>query len=78
MATSSDEIRKVAQQVWGALDKLVDTNPEEYQKFINEQLKEGKEMFAPPEPAFCLQCNVSTKVSTTVNMRLCYLFKFIV
>lgn len=61
MATSSDEMRKVAQQVWGALDKLADTNPEEYQKFINEQLKEGREMFVPPEPVFCLQCNVSSK-----------------
>lgn len=66
MATSSDEMRKVAQQVWGALDKLADTNPEEYQKFINEQLKEGREMFVPPEPVFCLQCNVSSKVSATV------------
>ena len=66
MAASSDDMRKVAQQVWGALDKLADTNPEEYRKFIDEQMKEGREMFAQPEPAFCLQCNVTTKVSITV------------
>ena len=60
MATSAGDgdLLKAAEQVWGVLDKMAANSPEEYQKFIKEQLKEGEEVMAAPEPAFCLRCTL--------------------
>ena len=58
-----DDFRKTAEMVWGALDKLSEENPEEYKKFIDQQLKEGSELLAPPQPAYCLECSVNYKVA---------------
>ena len=57
MAISSSEILKAADRVWGMLDHLAEHNPQEYHKFVDKQLSEGREMFAVPQPAFCLCCN---------------------
>ena len=51
-----EDLMQAAEQVWGALDKMAAQSPEEYQKFIREQLKEGEEVMAGPEPVFCLRC----------------------
>ena len=57
MAISSSEMLKAADRVWGMLDHLAEHNPQEYRKFVDKQLSEGREMFAVPHPAFCLCCN---------------------
>ena len=54
----SGEMLDAAQRMWSLLDHLYETNPEEYKKFVDQQMKEGKEMLNPPEPVFCLKCNV--------------------
>lgn len=59
MATSSSgDVARMAERVWGMLDQLAEDNPEEYQRFVSQQLKEGGEMFTPPQPVFCLRCDI--------------------
>jgi len=48
----------------------MENDPEQYKKFIGEQLKEGEKIMAAPEPMFCLRCNLEG-VS-----RIFYSFKF--
>ena len=60
MAGGSDgDLLKAAERVWGILDKLAEDNPEEYKKFVKQQLDEGKEALAAPEPRLCLRCSIN-------------------
>ena len=52
------DMQEMAQRVWGALDHMASSDPEQYRKFIAEQLKEGEEAMASPEPVFCLRCTL--------------------
>nr|XP_025862623.1 PIH1 domain-containing protein 2 isoform X2 [Vulpes vulpes] len=45
-------------QLWNLLDDLAESDPESYKKFIQQQLKEGKELCAAPEPQLCLQSRI--------------------
>ncbi len=69
MATSSrgggdnGDLLRAAEQVWGALDKMAAASPEEYQKFIKEQVKEGEEVMAAPQPVFCLRAPLQGVIS---------------
>lgn len=45
-------------QFWNLLDDLAESNPESYEKFIQQQLKEGKQLCAAPEPQLCLQTRI--------------------
>ena len=64
MASSSDsrqgesDLLQTAEQVWGALDKMLATDPEGYKKFIKKQMEEGEEVMASPEPVMCLRCSL--------------------
>ena len=61
------DFQKAAEMVWGALDKISEDNPEQYKKFVDQQLKEGAEMMSPPQPAYCLDCSVVHKVMQELN-----------
>lgn len=66
MESSSKGLLTQVTQFWNLLDDLAESNPEGYQKFIQQQLKEGKELCAAPEPQLCLQtrilvCGVGTQ-----------------
>lgn len=64
----ADDIGKAARQIWGALDKLAAERPQEYKKLVEEQLKEGKEQFNPPEPSYSLSCKDAIyKVRTIIK-----------
>lgn len=65
MASISEEgLAKMAEKMWGMLDTMAATSPEEYKKFVDEQIKEGKEHFSPPEGVYSLKCkNVRYRVS---------------
>ncbi|XP_049634900.1 PIH1 domain-containing protein 2 [Suncus etruscus] len=58
METSSKELFTHVNQLWNLLDDLAESNPESYKKFIQQQLKEGKEIWASPEPQFCLETRI--------------------
>ena len=42
MESSSKGLLTQVTQFWNLLDDLAESNPESYQKFIQQQLKEGK------------------------------------
>lgn len=58
METSSKELFTHVNQLWNLLDDLAESNPESYEKFIQQQLREGKEFWASPEPQFCLETSI--------------------
>ncbi len=57
--STDEDVGQVMQRVWGALDRLAESDPEAYKKFIDQQMKEGREQMCQPEPVFCLQCDVT-------------------
>lgn len=48
-------MNQMAQQIWSMLDNMAAEDPESYRKFIDKQLKEGKEALKPPNPYMCVQ-----------------------
>ena len=68
-----DDMTQVAGKVWEFLDKLAADRPDEYKKFIEQQLEEGQHMFAPPEPVYCLQCQVRAWVSKVTGRYVAWL-----
>lgn len=50
------DLQAMAERVWGALDHMAETDPQQYEKFIEQQLKEGEEAMSSPEPVLCLRC----------------------
>lgn len=74
MASSNDEasdeagLLKAAERIWGMLDEMAAKEPQEYKKFVEKQLQEGKEHFSPPSHAFTLKClRASHKVSLALK-----------
>lgn len=58
----SDGLKTQAQHIWSMLDDMAANDPAAYRKFIDRQMKEGKEAMSPPKPHMCvLTC---TYVST--------------
>ncbi len=64
---------EAAQRVWSTLDHMASEDPEKYKKFITEQLDEGKEILASPEPVFCLRCALDgvSPISTSCLVLVC-------
>lgn len=71
MSSDKNEMLEAAQRVWSMLDHLYENNPAEYKKFVDQQMKEGKEALTPPEPVFCLMCQVTGVSSNLSNFVLC-------
>ena len=53
-----ESLLKTADHVWNLLDNMAESNPEAYQRLIQMQLQEGSTHFKPPEPIFCLSCEI--------------------
>lgn len=49
------DMMRQAQKIWTMLDDMAESDPQSYRKFIDKQIKEGKEMMKPPEPHMCVQ-----------------------
>uniref|UniRef100_A0A8C0Q6L3 PIH1 domain-containing protein 2 n=1 Tax=Canis lupus familiaris TaxID=9615 RepID=A0A8C0Q6L3_CANLF len=58
-------------QLWNLLDDLAESDPESYKKFIQQQLKEGKELCAAPEPQLCLQSRILKPKEKVLFINLC-------
>ncbi|KAJ8783387.1 hypothetical protein J1605_009261 [Eschrichtius robustus] len=67
MESSSKGLLTQVTQFWNLLDDLAESNPESYEKFIQQQLKEGKQLCAAPEPQLCLQTRILIRSSTVSN-----------
>ena len=59
MADKSENFMKQAHHLWSMLDEMAANNPEGYRKFIDKNLKEGKEAMQPPKPNMCIQTTVT-------------------
>lgn len=57
-----EDMAEIAGKMWEFLDNLAANDPAEYKKFIDQQMEDGKQMFTPPEPAYCLHCRVKAWV----------------
>ena len=49
------KLLKKADQIWKMLDDMAVEDPEAYKKFIDQQMKAGKEAMKPPESHMCVQ-----------------------
>lgn len=54
---SEDMLAKAA-QLWTMLDDMSENSPESYHKFMQEQLKEARHYYAPPEPYLCVRAHI--------------------
>ncbi|XP_004695966.2 PREDICTED: PIH1 domain-containing protein 2 isoform X2 [Condylura cristata] len=71
METSSNGLLTQVTQFWNLLDDLAESNPESYQKFIQQQLKEGKQLCAAPEPQLCIQTRILKPKEKILFINLC-------
>ncbi|XP_032694234.1 PIH1 domain-containing protein 2 [Lontra canadensis] len=71
MESSSKGLLTQVTQFWNLLDDLAESNPESYEKFIEQQLKEGKQLCATPEPQLCLQTRILKPKEKVLFINLC-------
>ncbi|KAI5766557.1 unnamed protein product [Gulo gulo] len=71
MESSSKGLLGQVTQFWNLLDDLAESNPESYEKFIEQQLKEGKQLCAAPEPQLCLQTRILKPKEKILFINLC-------
>ncbi|XP_008063772.1 PIH1 domain-containing protein 2 [Carlito syrichta] len=71
METSSKGLLTQVTQFWNLLDDLAESDPENYEKFIQQQLKEGKQFCAAPEPQFCVQARILKPKEKKLFINLC-------
>nr|XP_005579674.1 PREDICTED: PIH1 domain-containing protein 2 [Macaca fascicularis]XP_005579675.1 PREDICTED: PIH1 domain-containing protein 2 [Macaca fascicularis] len=71
METSSKGLLTQVTQFWNLLDDLAESDPEGYEKFIQQQLKEGKQLCADPEPQLCLQTRILKPKEKILFINLC-------
>ncbi|XP_006833885.1 PREDICTED: PIH1 domain-containing protein 2 [Chrysochloris asiatica] len=71
METSSKGLLTQVTQFWNLLDDLAESDPERYEKFIQQQLKEGQQFCAAPEPQCCLQTRILKPRERTLFINLC-------
>lgn len=53
-----EEIREAMRKMWGFLDMLAETSPDEYKRFIDKAMEERKEFLDPPQPVFCFSTGI--------------------
>ncbi|XP_039206488.1 PIH1 domain-containing protein 2 isoform X3 [Crotalus tigris] len=68
---SSEEMLSKATQLWTMLDDMAENNPGSYRQFMQQQLKEAKQHYAPPEPWLCLKTCISEPTKTCLFVNLC-------
>ncbi|XP_004585118.2 PIH1 domain-containing protein 2 [Ochotona princeps] len=69
--TSSKALVTQLNQFWNLLDDLAESDPERYNKFIQQELREGQQLFSSPEPQFCLQTRILKPKEKSLFINLC-------
>ncbi|PVD27474.1 hypothetical protein C0Q70_12635 [Pomacea canaliculata] len=64
----NNKLLQQAQQVWNMLDDLADNDPQGYQRFIQKQTADYKEMTAPPQPYMCVKTHFQAGEALYVNI----------
>ncbi|XP_072049253.1 PIH1 domain-containing protein 2-like [Amphiura filiformis] len=75
MAASSSpepgDMHKQAQHLWAMLDELADSDPEAYKKFIEKNMKEGKEVMVPAKTYMCVKTKILRPKSYDLYINMC-------
>ncbi|XP_057571529.1 LOW QUALITY PROTEIN: PIH1 domain-containing protein 2-like [Hippopotamus amphibius kiboko] len=69
--SSSKGLLTQVTQFWNILDDMAESNPESYKKFIQQQLKDGRQLCAAPEPHLCLQTRILKPKEKMLFVNLC-------
>ncbi|XP_062995231.1 PIH1 domain-containing protein 2 [Elgaria multicarinata webbii] len=70
LCDSEDTLAKVT-QLWTMLDYMAESNPESYHRFMQQQLKDAKQYYAPPEPYLCLKTHILDPTEKSLFINLC-------
>ncbi|KAI8779613.1 PIH1 domain-containing protein 2 [Biomphalaria glabrata] len=68
---NSDQMASKAQQIWAMLDDMAENDPAAYQKFIDQQMKEGRDNMTLPEPHMCVLVTMCTKPPKKLYINFC-------
>ncbi|XP_061448269.1 PIH1 domain-containing protein 2 [Rhineura floridana] len=60
-----------ASQLWTMLDDMAKSNPESYHQFMQQQLKDAKQYYAPAEPYMCLEARILDPTEKSLFVNLC-------
>lgn len=71
MKASSKGLLTHISQFWSMLDDLAENDPERYRNFIQQELKDGKQLCADPEPQLCLQTKILKPKEKVLFINLC-------
>ncbi|XP_005378161.1 PREDICTED: PIH1 domain-containing protein 2 isoform X2 [Chinchilla lanigera] len=71
METSRKGLLTQITQFWNLLDDLAESDPERYKNFIEQELQEGKQLCAGPEPELCLQTRIVKPKEKILFINLC-------
>uniref|UniRef100_A0A8C5L0V1 PIH1 domain-containing protein 2 n=1 Tax=Jaculus jaculus TaxID=51337 RepID=A0A8C5L0V1_JACJA len=72
MKASSKGLLTQLSQFWNLLDDLAENDPECYKNFIQQELKEGKQLCAAPEPQLCVQTKILKPKEKILFINLCW------
>lgn len=71
MRASSKGLLTQISQFWNMLDDLAENDPERYRNFIEQELKDGKQLCVDPEPQLCLQTKILKPKEKVLFINLC-------
>ncbi|OBS83082.1 hypothetical protein A6R68_22920, partial [Neotoma lepida] len=71
MKASSKGLLTQISQFWNMLDDLAENDPERYKNFIEQELKDGEQFCAHPEPQLCLQTKILKPKEKILFINLC-------
>ncbi|XP_053223226.1 PIH1 domain-containing protein 2 isoform X1 [Podarcis raffonei] len=68
---NSEDMLAKANQLWMMLDDMAESNPESYHQFMQQQLKDAKQHYAPAEPYMCLKTCILEPTEKSLFVNLC-------
>ncbi|XP_021028929.1 PIH1 domain-containing protein 2 isoform X3 [Mus caroli] len=71
MTVSSKGLLTHISQFWSMLDDLAENDPERYRNFIQQELKDGKQLCVNPEPQLCIQTKILKPKEKVLFINLC-------
>ncbi|XP_054854258.1 PIH1 domain-containing protein 2 isoform X2 [Eublepharis macularius] len=67
----SEDMLAKASQLWTMLDDMAENSPESYRQFMQQQLNDAKQYYAPPEPYLCLEAQILEPTEKILFVNLC-------
>ncbi|TRY90618.1 hypothetical protein DNTS_003686 [Danionella cerebrum] len=66
-----NDVLQQAIQVWSMLDEMSESNPEEYQSFIERQLRDGAVFHSTPQPHVCITTTIRGEKEGKMYINIC-------